>query len=186
MWTTAAGGSSLQSDAAWQALPLPLNATPQIGMQLLTKLGAGGYLSRLYIGDDRNTQSGDTWISAAGNLPSSGGSLYSMRLQPSGTSINGPGSNSSIRFLINDSTRFLIQNGSSTFSAAPVIITAQKLELGSFTFASPPASLTNGDLWYCSDCKNMTDDTTGTFDSAIASGGHGTMALFENGASRVH
>ena len=41
-------------------------------------------------------------------------------------------------------------------------------------------------LVYCSDCKNVADDTTGIFDSVAASGGHGTTVLYENGQWRVH
>jgi hypothetical protein len=59
------------------------------------------------------------------------------------------------------------------------------VQLASITFANLPASV-NGTMYYCSDCKNVTDDTTGTFDSAAASGGHGTNVLRENGAWRVH
>lgn len=44
----------------------------------------------------------------------------------------------------------------------------------------------NGTEVFCTDCKNVTDDTTGTFDSVAASGGHGTTVLRENGAWRVH
>jgi hypothetical protein len=46
-----------------------------------------------------------------------------------------------------------------------------------------------GTLLYCRDCKNVTDDTTGTLDTAAASGGHGTTILCVNETSpawRVH
>jgi len=56
---------------------------------------------------------------------------------------------------------------------------------GSVTFSILPTA-TNGTLLFCTDCKNVTDDTTGTFDSVAASGGHGTNVLRENGAWRVH
>lgn len=56
----------------------------------------------------------------------------------------------------------------------------------STSFANLPSAPPNGMLIYCSDCKNVTDDTTGTFDSVAASGGHGTNVLRENGAWRVH
>jgi hypothetical protein len=52
--------------------------------------------------------------------------------------------------------------------------------------AAPYSTSPNGSVVFCTDCKNVTDDTTGTFDSAIASGGHGTMVLMENGSWRVH
>ena len=55
----------------------------------------------------------------------------------------------------------------------------------SVLFANLPASA-NGTMFYCSDCKNVADDTTGTFDSPAAGGGHGTNVLRENGAWRVH
>ena len=60
------------------------------------------------------------------------------------------------------------------------------VQFASYVFASLPGSPVNGWEVYCSDCKNVTDDTTGTFDSAAASGGHGTTVLYENGAWRVH
>ena len=56
----------------------------------------------------------------------------------------------------------------------------------SLTFSLLSSSAPNGTLIYCSDCRNVTDDTTGIFDSAAASGGHGTNVLRENGAWRVH
>ena len=46
-----------------------------------------------------------------------------------------------------------------------------------------------GTLLYCRDCKNVTDDTTGTLDSTAATGGHGTSILCENETTpawRVH
>lgn len=52
--------------------------------------------------------------------------------------------------------------------------------------SAPLSTAANGTVLYCTDCKNVTDDTTGTFDSAAASGGHGTIVLRENGAWRVH
>lgn len=57
--------------------------------------------------------------------------------------------------------------------------------LQSVLFANLPTAL-DGVMLYCSDCKNVTDDTTGTFDSVAAGSGHGTMILRENGAWRVH
>jgi hypothetical protein len=43
----------------------------------------------------------------------------------------------------------------------------------------------DGTVLYCSDCKNAADDGA-SFDSAAASGGHGTKLLRENGNWRVH
>lgn len=74
----------------------------------------------------------------------------------------------------------LLVNGSTGVFTAPGPVL-----LKSYVEASLP-TCTNGTLVYCSDCKNVTDDTTGTFDSAVAAGGHGTNALCENGAWRVH
>jgi hypothetical protein len=73
-----------------------------------------------------------------------------------------------------------VQSGAKSFTFAPTGET-----LPSFTFANLP-TVANGTMLYCSDCKNVTDDTTGTFDSVAASGGHGTNVLRENGAWRVH
>jgi hypothetical protein len=70
-------------------------------------------------------------------------------------------------------------------SALPTLNSTGGLQLASSTFANLP-TVASGTMLYCSDCKNVTDDTTGTFDSAAASGGHGTMVLRENGAWRVH
>lgn len=55
-----------------------------------------------------------------------------------------------------------------------------------YLYANLPASPANGWLVYCGDCKNVTDDTTGTFDSVAASGGNGTLLLREHGQWRVH
>lgn len=70
-------------------------------------------------------------------------------------------------------------------ASLPTLNSTGGVQLTSFVFANLPAS-NNGTMLYCSDCKNVTDDTTGTFDSAAASGGHGTNVLRENGAWRVH
>ncbi len=60
------------------------------------------------------------------------------------------------------------------------------VQLASIAFASLPtctASTVNatnvqvGTFIFCNDCKNFTDDTTGTYDAAAASGGHGTSVL---------
>ena len=57
-----------------------------------------------------------------------------------------------------------------------------------FPFASLPTCTAStfdsthrplGALLYCTDCKNFTDDTTGTYDAAATSGGHGTNVLCE-------
>jgi hypothetical protein len=80
------------------------------------------------------------------------------------------------------STLTFLHSGSSgtTRVSLPAPIT-----LPSVLFANLP-SVPDGTLVYCSDCKNVTDDTTGTFDSVAAAGGHGTNVLRENGAWRVH
>ncbi len=59
--------------------------------------------------------------------------------------------------------------------------------LKSYTFATLPSTgIANGWVVYCSDCKNVTDDTTGIFDSVAAASGNGTMVLRENASWRVH
>lgn len=68
------------------------------------------------------------------------------------------------------------------------------VSLSAIAFASLPAcsatpttaQVPNGTMIYCSDCKNVTDDTTGTFDSVAASGGNGTIVLCEHASWRVH
>jgi hypothetical protein len=77
------------------------------------------------------------------------------------------------------------QSGALVASVTPAGFSGP-IALKSFPFGSLPSSPVNGTLVYCSDCKNVTDDTTGTFDSAAANGGHGTNVLRENGAWRVH
>ena len=60
------------------------------------------------------------------------------------------------------------------------------IRLHSSLYASLPSmNIENGDLLYCSDCRNAADDGA-AFDSAVGSGGHGTMVLRENGVWRVH
>ncbi len=59
------------------------------------------------------------------------------------------------------------------------------LDAGPMSLAQLPTAA-NGSKLFCFDCKNVTDDTTGTFDSAAAGSGHGTTVLRENGAWRVH
>ena len=58
------------------------------------------------------------------------------------------------------------------------------IQFNSYLFASLPAE-SDGQEIYCSDCKNVATDAA-TFDSAAASGGHGTTLVGENGAWRVH
>lgn len=69
---------------------------------------------------------------------------------------------------------------------SPLITFEAPTLLQSYTTSTLPATATNGTFVYCSNCKNVKDDTTGTFDSTAVSGGHGTMVLRENGAWRVH
>jgi hypothetical protein len=64
--------------------------------------------------------------------------------------------------------------------------TVRPIGLHSAVYASLPSSnIENGDVLYCSDCRNGADDSA-PFDSAAGAGGHGTMVLRENGAWRVH
>ena len=80
----------------------------------------------------------------------------------------------------------LLYNSPTSGNCDNVFASRLGVVLQTFTFANLPAGVTNGTLVFCSDCKNVTDDTTGTFDSVAASGGHGTNVLRENGAWRAH
>ena len=53
------------------------------------------------------------------------------------------------------------------------------------TFARLPRDAPAGTLVYCTDCKNLSDDGSGAFDSPAAPGGHGTNVLYENRSWRV-
>jgi|ERR1022692_447042 hypothetical protein len=71
-----------------------------------------------------------------------------------------------------------------TASAGPV-----GTQSSGYTFANLPACATtvpSGTLLYCSDCKNFTDDATGTYDATAAASGHGNNELCENGVWRNH
>lgn len=72
---------------------------------------------------------------------------------------------------------FSLRSTSSTF-AVPII-------QNSVTFATLPGSPVNGEMVYCSDCKNVQDDAV-AFDSNAVASGHGTNVLRENGGWRVH
>jgi hypothetical protein len=67
-------------------------------------------------------------------------------------------------------------------SVIPQIATLQQALFSQLSGLVPP----NGTLLYCVDCKNVTDDTTPTFDSPAAGSGQGTNVLMENGPWRVH
>jgi hypothetical protein len=71
-------------------------------------------------------------------------------------------------------------------TTAPTTNSTGLLGLTPVLCANLPTGVPNGKMLYCQDCKNATDDGTGTFDSAAACSGHGTNVLRENGAWRVH
>jgi hypothetical protein len=105
-----------------------------------------------------------------------------------GTFINA--SNSTLRYEF-DATGALTAQIPGSLSAAGNVSAGAMVLPGRYAYADLPsctASLT-GAVLYCRDCKNATDDATGTFDSAAAKGGHGTYAVCENEAApawRVH
>lgn len=76
-----------------------------------------------------------------------------------------------------------------TVIAPAVVANTQKaqgrLQLSTYILANLPACTVAllGTLHYCSDCKNVTDDTTGTYDAAAAGSGHGNNVLCENSAA---
>ncbi len=80
--------------------------------------------------------------------------------------------------------RFL-DNGSAAGSARVLLSRLATSSVGYFTFATLPTNPAPGTLVYCTDCKNLTDDRAGTFDSLASAGGHGTNVLYENRSWRV-
>lgn len=112
------------------------------------------------------------------------GSVIAAHLHsPSFTS--GGSATNAIGLLVDDQTEatnnHAIQTGQGPLSWGDVV------EQNPFTYAELILmTVPNGTQAYCADCKNFTDDVTGTWDSPVASSGHGTNAVFENSQWRVH
>jgi len=115
----------------------------------------------------------DVWNGSAG-VPK----LFSTRLEPAA------GTNPVIAWKFYDDT------GSPRLSIADNgVITVSEITTTGYVYASLPvcagATAPLGTILYCQDCKNFTDDTTGTYDAVAASGGHGTNVLCEGSSAHT-
>ena len=112
---------------------------------------------------------------------------YPLSLHFINTTIVGNQPLSSLDVLItqensNDGARTYSRNGLGIDANHP--ISTPYISLKGYTFKNLP-NAPDGTLIFCIDCKNSTDDSSGTFDSNAAPGGHGTNILRENGKWRV-
>lgn len=176
-------------NAIGETLPSSVSATQTCGANATVPLtaipvGPPGTTGRnIYA----NQAAGATWflVAASPVLANNTTTTYSFTTADGSLTVAAPGSNTTAGAVFQSAGTTV-----GTISAAGNSKVVSSQTTG-YVFGSLPSCVAAslGMLLYCQDCKNVTDDTTGIFDSAAASGGHGTNVLCEGSVAlawRVH